>query len=274
MAIFTINEEKCRKDGICAEVCPLGIINIEKNESFPQPAEKAAELCISCGHCTTVCPHGAFQLTAMELSSCPESQVSLQPSPEQLTQLIRNRRSTRVFKPKPVERDRVHQLISLSRYAPTARNSQMLKWMVIDSAEELTSLKSHMIAWMKDLVVKKDPAAIAYDFENIVNGITEDDDPILRNAPGLIIIYAPAIYPYGLIDSTIAMTTFELAASNEGIGTCWAGFFMRAAADWKPLRDALKLPKGHNLTTALMIGYPKFRYSHFPKRQEPDIIWR
>ncbi len=274
MAIFTIDEGKCHKDGICAAVCPVGIISIEKDVSFPQPTENAEEQCISCGHCIAACPHGALEHTAMDLASCPSSNPSLIPSPEQLTQLICSRRSTRAYKRKPVARNAIKRLVELSRYAPSARNSQMLQWLVIDSEQELSNLRSHTVSWMKDLIAKKDPTALAYGFEEVVEACEGGYDLILRNAPGLIVTYAPSNYPYALIDGTIVMTTFELAASAENIGTCWAGFFMRAAIEWQPLRDALQLPKGHGLATAMIFGYPKFRYSRFPARVKKEITWR
>jgi nitroreductase/NAD-dependent dihydropyrimidine dehydrogenase PreA subunit len=274
MAIFTIDQEKCHKDGICAAVCPVGIIDIVKDVSFPQPSENAAEQCISCGHCSSACPHGALELEVMALASCPPSNPSLLPTSEQMTQLIRGRRSTRAYKNKPVEKKTIERLITLSRYAPSARNSQMLQWMVIDSPQELANLRGCTVAWMKDLVEKKDAAAIAYGFENVVNAIDDGNDLILRNAPGLVIIYAPKTYPYALIDGTIAMTTFELAASAENIGTCWAGFFMRAAMEWEPLRDALQLPEAHGLAAAMVFGHPKFRYARLPERKKIDIAWR
>jgi len=274
MAIFTIDQEKCHKDGICAAVCPVGIIDIVKDVSFPQPSENATEQCISCGHCSSACPHGALELAAMNLASCPTSNPSLLPNQEQMTQLIRGRRSTRAYKKKPVARETIERLITLSKHAPSARNSQMLQWMVIDSPQVLENLRGHTIAWMKDLVEKKDATAIAYGFENVVNTIDDGNDLILRNAPGLVIIYAPKIYPYAVIDSTIAMTTFELAASAENIGACWAGFFMRASMEWKPLRKALQLPEGHVLATAMVFGHPKFRYTRLPERKKIDITWR
>jgi len=37
---------------------------------------------------------------------------------------------------------------------------------------------------------------------------------------------------------------------------------------------ALQLPEGHVSMGAMMIGYPKYRYSSIPLREEPAIIWR
>lgn len=274
MTTFTIDQTKCKKDGICAAVCPVGIIDIIKEQTFPRPTENSEELCISCGHCSAVCPHGALQLSGKDPTLYPSSKRTLLPTKEQLTQLLCGRRSTRVFKKKAVDRATIERIIHLSTYAPTARNSQLLQWLVIDSGEELTNLRQHTLDWMKSLVEKKDATAIAYGFADILQNSNEDNDIILRNAPGLVIIYAPSVYPYGMVDSTIAMTTFELAAYANSIGTCWAGFFMRAATEWEPLRNALQLPQGYNSATAMIFGYPKYTYSRLPERKKESIIWR
>jgi len=274
MPIFSIDQDRCRKDGLCAAVCPRGIIRIEVDTTFPEPAIDADEQCIHCGHCRAVCPHGALSLAKFDPAQWPESDFSLLPSHEQLSQLIRGRRSTRAYKSLVVERSTIERLINVARYAPTARNSQLLQWLVIDSEAELNALKNHTIAWMQELVQNKDPRAAAYGFAEVLKAWEEGNDPILRGAPSLIILHAPAIYPVGIIDSTIAMTTFELTASAEQIGTCWAGFLIIAIKEWQPLRDAVSLPDGNVLTTAMMVGYPKYRYTRLPERNAPQIIWR
>lgn len=274
MTLFSIDQKKCCKDGICAAICPRGIIDFQDDDSFPKPALDAEELCISCGHCMAVCPHQALELNTATSAHWPASDPSLLPKSAQMQQLVRGRRSTRVYKNKVADRALVQQLIELSRFAPTARNSQMLEWLVIDSSEELNALKQHVIDWMQDRVDKNDAEAVAYGFEEILSAWREGHDVILRGAPELVILHAPAIYPFALIDSTIAMTTFELAATAEKLATCWAGFFMIAAKAWKPLRDQLNLAEGHALTTALMLGYPKYHYGRLPERKHPVITWR
>jgi nitroreductase/NAD-dependent dihydropyrimidine dehydrogenase PreA subunit len=273
MTLFMIDQQKCRKDGLCAAVCPRGIIALEI-DTYPHPVAGAEEQCISCGHCSAVCPHGALELKGTNPASWPITDLNRMPSSENLIQLIRHRRSTRVYQQRPVARETLQDLIDLARYAPTARNSQMLHWLVVDSPAELAELKGHLAAWVEELVAKDDPLATAYGFEKVLKDFAEGKDPLLRHCPGLVILHAPAAYPFGLIDSTIAMTTFDLAASAGGLGCCWAGFFMIAAKAWQPLRDALRLPEGQVLTTAMMVGYPKYRYRRFPERRKAEITWR
>ena len=273
MTLFTIDQEKCRKDGLCAAVCPLGIIHVEAGSSFPSQIEED-EHCIGCGHCRAICPHQALQLhSASSDDPAPFDPKNL-PTTEQLTQLIRGRRSVRAYTEKPVERETLGEIISLARYAPTARNSQMLHWLVIDSSQKLRVLKNHIKDWMQNALDNNDPSVTAYGFDRALQAFAGGKDPVLRDAPGIVILHAPTAYPMGLIDSTIATATFELIAASRAIGTCWAGYFMMAARAWAPLRQELMLPEGHHLTTALMVGHPKFNYTTLPERKAPPITWR
>lgn len=74
-------------------------------------------------------------------------------------------------------------------------------------------------------------------------------------------------------DGAIALTFAELAAVSYGLGTCWAGFVMMAARS-EAAAAALRLPAGHKLLGAMMIGYPKVNYHRIPLRAEPQLTWR
>lgn len=274
MAVFTIDQDKCNRDGLCAAVCPRGIIEMIAGESFPAVSADNDDSCIGCGHCMAVCPHQALQLQKyVGVEPAPFFNQKL-PSSEQLGQLIRGRRSIRAYRKKPVEREAIREVIDLCRYAPTAKNSQMLHWLVIDGKDEISTLREHTLDWIKNSLSQNPSNENTQVFERIIQAHEQGDDFLLRNAPGLILLHAPKEYPFGLVDGVIATATFELIASSKAIGTCWAGFFMSAAKGWAPLRDALELPEGHKLTTALMVGYPKFQYNLLPERNPAKVIWR
>lgn len=272
MDFMAIDETKCKKDGLCAAVCPMGLIELETGETFPAPVEDAQERCILCGHCQAVCPHGALTLEKVR-KTAPFEKKHL-PTLEQLNQLIRGRRSIRVYRKEPVDRDLMSSLIDLARHAPTARNSQLIGWLVIDDREELKRLTGLVIDWMHHLVDKNDPLAHSYHLAKVIGAWKSGYDPILRGAPGLVVLHGPQDYPLAVVDSSIALTTFELAAFSQGVGTCWAGFFSIAAGSWPPLAEALDLPEGRKLTYAMMVGYPAVQYQRLPERKAPEIIWR
>jgi hypothetical protein len=48
---------------------------------------------------------------------------------------------------------------------------------------------------------------------------------------------------------------------------------MTAVKNWPPLAEALQLPAGHIMTTALMLGYPRMKYQRLPERRKPKITW-
>lgn len=268
-----VNQEKCELDGICTAVCPRSIIEM-KDSLLPQLVAGLEDLCISCGHCVAVCPHGALSLDKMTVADCPPVRAELTLGSEQTEQFFRSRRSIRTYSPKPVEREQLARLIDLAHYAPTGTNSQQVQWLVINSREQLHAMGAMIVDMLRSLIKAEHPLAKAYRLELSVAEWEARKDPVLRGAPALVIAHAPASYPLAQVDSTIALTHLDLAAPTVGLGTCWAGFFMMAAAQSPQLQELLALPEGHTCCGALMIGYPKYRYHRLPTRKQAVVSWR
>jgi nitroreductase/NAD-dependent dihydropyrimidine dehydrogenase PreA subunit len=270
--MFTIDLDRCARDGICAEECPVGLITMKGG--VPEPVKGADKLCMSCGHCVAVCPRGAFSLSTMAAADCPEIDRNSLPAAGQLDQLIRSRRSVRVYRDEPVAREKLAGIIDTARYAPSAKNRQLIDWLVISDKEKRQELVVGAIDWMRDLLARNDPAAVNLGAKRVVAAWEKGADPILRSAPCLIATHAPAVYGGGVVDGAIALATFELMAATQGLGTCWAGYFFLAASNWPPVREALELPAGHAVTGAMMVGYARYRYQRIPARKEAGIVWR
>ncbi|MEJ2688951.1 MAG: nitroreductase family protein [Deltaproteobacteria bacterium] len=274
MALFIIDEKKCKKDGICVAECPVGILEMKDPDAPPTPIRFAEKICIRCGHCVAVCPHGAFSLETMKTKDCPPLDRKLLPTAAQFAHLARARRSIRVYKKKPVPDKELASLINIARYAPTAKNTQQIGWLVVNGKEKMHQLAAMSVDWMRQMIEEKSPLTKVYGMSGVVRAWENGTDAVLRGAPALIVAHAPADYGGSLIDSTIALTTLELAAAASGLGCCWAGFFMIAAANWQPVKQMLALPEGRQPFGALMVGYPKFRYWRLPERNEATILWR
>lgn len=272
MSHFTINKDKCKRDGICAAECPLRIIEFKKGQ-VPLPVQGAEQMCIQCGHCVAVCPHGAFSLSNMRPEDCPPFRKDLALTVEHVEHLIRSRRSIRTYQDKKLEKEKISKLIDIVRYAPTGRNSQQIKWLVINSKETVHTMAGMTVDWMRYLIKENNPVAAAYDLKRIVGIWDAGYDIICRGAPGLVIAYAPKEYAAAPVDCTIALTFLDMAAPSFGFGACWAGFFMMAASYWPPLQQSLSLPEGHSSFGAMMVGYPKYKYQRLPLRKEADITW-
>jgi len=273
MGLFIVDEKKCTRTGICVAECPAKIIEMRDDGSVPTPVEGAEDICITCGHCVAVCPHGAISLGTMKVEDCPPIRRDLMLSAEQVEQFLRSRRSIRTYQEREIEKDVLKKVIDLGRYAPSGSNSQQVQWLVYYSRDKVKELTEKAVDWMRFLVSKKEPIAEQYRMARIIEGWENGLDIITRGAPGLIITHAPKDYAVAQIDSAIALTFVDLAAPTFGLGTCWAGFFMIAASYWPPLQRALALPEDHTTYGAMMIGYPKYKYQRLPLRKEPKVTW-
>lgn len=274
MSLFTIDPEKCKRDGICVAECPAMLIELKDDGTTPAPVEDAEQRCIGCGHCVCVCPHGALTHSLMAPGDCPPYRLELALDAGHVEYFLRCRRSIRTYKDTPVKRDTLSRLIKVARYAPTGTNSQQLQWLVIATRPEVAALTAHAVDWMRFLVEQGNPVAEKYYMQGIVDAWDAGIDIISRGAPALVIPFAPEDYQGGNVDATIALAYLDLAAPSFGLGSCWAGFFMIAASSWPKLKEALNIPPGHVQCGAMMVGTPKYRYHRLPPRNEPEITWQ
>jgi nitroreductase/NAD-dependent dihydropyrimidine dehydrogenase PreA subunit len=273
MTLFMVNPETCNRDGICAAVCPIGIIDWRAGE-LPTPSPDAEKSCIRCGHCVAVCPTGSLDHRDMPVSSCPPVRPELRLEAEQCEHFLRARRSIRVYREKPVEQEKLARLIDIARYAPSGINSQGARWLVLANREELYRLSGIVIDWMHWLQANMPEMAQTLHVGRTIERWNAGQDVILRGAPALIVAHAEKDNRMAPSTCTIALTTLELAATSLGLGGCWAGYFNAAANVFPPMMAALRLPEGHQCYGAMMIGYPKFAYHRLPTRKTPVIDWR
>ncbi len=272
MDYLTIDETKCKKDAICASVCPAAIIRLPK-DGYPQFVPGGNELCIACGHCVAVCPNAALSHKYIPLEDCVPIDKELRSNEVQAAQFLRSRRSIRVYKEKPVEKDKIQHLIETARYAPTASNSQMVEWLVYTDRDKIREIGAWVVDWMRE-VIKKDPQPSSASYLPLIVAAWDAGyDAVLRNAPALVVASAPREANNGLVDLTLALSYFELAATALDLGTCWAGLLQGALLASPQVKADLGIPKGHPHHYALMLGYPKFKYHRLPERRKPKITW-
>ena len=275
MPLLTIDQDKCNKDGLCAMDCPVGIIQLNKEgDGFPGVEAEMEASCLKCGHCVAVCPHGALDNSYVPRDACPEIGEALIVATDQAIQFLRSRRSIRHYKNRPVEKDTIESLIKVARYAPTAGNSQLVKWTVFTDPTQLKTIAEQTVDCLRDIVATQPEGTYPAYLPLILAGWDRGFDAILRGAPSLIVASAPKENPSGLVDVSLALSYLELLAVPMGLGTCWAGLVRRALATWKPIQETIGLPEGHVHYYPMMLGYPKFKYHRLPERKEPTINWR
>lgn len=270
---FVVDGTKCRRDGICVAVCPIGIL-IRGGDAPPESVPGGESLCISCGHCVAACPYGACSIAGMPSESCPPVRPEWRLSPEQAEHFLRSRRSTRVFKEAAVDQGRLERLIRTARYAPSGHNRQPVNWLVLSGRVAVRSIAGHAVDWMRSLCAAEPGLGRRMMLDRVVAAWDTGRDLVCRDAPHLVVTHAPTVDVTAPGACLLALAYLELAAPAAGLGACWAGYLHTAALQWRPLQEALALPPGEVSCGAMLVGQPRYRYHRLPERREPAITWR
>jgi len=174
---------------------------------------------------------------------------------------IEKRRSIRQYKPDPIPEAVLEQVLSAVRLAPSGKNYQPWKFIVVRDAEmkkEIAAACSwytpfdRAVAqdWVADapvIVVAcghiKEAAVKYYEDERVI---------IARRATADKEGASPADYESTLpMDLAIALDHLTLAAVEHGLGTCWV-----AGLDEQKLKALLKIPEDVWAPVVMPLGYP------------------
>lgn len=146
-----------------------------------------------------------------------------------IAEVIKERRSVRSYKDLPVPDEKLTRILSAARLAPSAGNRQPWKFIVVRDLERRKALAE---AASGQRFVGEAPviiAAVALDPERLMEcGV-----------------------PSYAVDLAIAVDHITLAATEEGLGTCWIGAFSQ-----DKVRKILNIPKNHKVVALLPLGYP------------------
>ncbi|WP_319578214.1 nitroreductase family protein [uncultured Methanospirillum sp.] len=269
---ITVENKTCTRCGVCADICPMGIIHPPADGESPFVADSQSGWCISCGQCTAFCPSGALTLQK-------DSGLAPEPAwdgdgvaPDILMSYLKSRRSIRNFKSEPVPKKTIESLLDVARYAASGGNGQPVQWLVIHDPEKVQKVAEAVVEWMRTLVGSDHP--MGRYVPSLIAGWDKGSDPICRGAPHILIPHIPEDNPMAQTDGIIALTHVDIAAPAFGVGTCWGGFVAMASQASPDVRDLFALPAGRKPLYALMFGYPRYKPAYIPTRNEAVITWQ
>ncbi|OYV03094.1 nitroreductase [candidate division bacterium WOR-3 4484_18] len=142
---------------------------------------------------------------------------------------VTQRRSIRAYKPDPVPEDKLNHVLEAARLAPSAKNRQPWKFIVV---KDPTIRQALVPACKEQQFVGEAPVVIV--------GVAETTDYVLTCG-----------IPAHIIDIAIAMTQITLQAMEEGLGTCWIGAFYQ-----DEVKKILGIPPDKQVVELMTLGYP------------------
>lgn len=169
-------------------------------------------------------------------------------------ELAAARRSIRKYKETPVEREKLDLCLEAARLAPSACNAQPCKFIVLDEP----ALKSKFCAAaFSGVYAACRFAAAAPAIVAVVSGAGKVSAWLGNQVQGT---------NFRLVDVGIAAEHFVLAAAEQGLGTCWLGWFgARAGA------KALGLGPGKKIEVLLAVGYPDENPAPRPRKKTAEF---
>jgi len=274
MIAISVDKKTCAGDGKCVEVCPMQILKINEVAKVPEFVMGGGDICIGCGHCFAVCPHGSIELSTMNVKDSAKFDLARMPDARQAEMFLKGRRSVRIYTDEPVTKESVEKLLDIARYAPSGINRQPVNWAVVLGKDKVHGLGELVWKWMDGLLNAKAPMAVSLRFDRLVESWRNGKDQICRGAPCMVIAYGVKDDPMVPSSCMIAGTYLELAAFGFGLGACWAGYANMAINSDAGAREYVGLSSRAAAGAVMMIGYPKYRYCRIPARNPARIMWK
>jgi len=276
--LHVVDTGTCLGDGICAEICPEDILEIVDEKAAT--VETRAAACILCGQCVAVCP--TESLTMPQLPMEGFRRLPKQPfGYEEFFDFLRLRRSVRVFKDKPVEREVTQKILDAAATAPMGFPPHTTEVIVIDDRDELDFLLKEFVKDYEFLVKGFSNAFIrtmirfsagAEDFHTLKHYIVDiarhanevyhesGVDNYMRGAPVLMLFHGNRWTMSFKENAHLVCHHSMLAALSLGLGSTIIGLIPPVVNRSKLLRVRYRIPKENKVLTSLVLGYPKYKY--------------
>ncbi|MBN2375406.1 MAG: nitroreductase family protein [Sedimentisphaerales bacterium] len=167
-------------------------------------------------------------------------------------QAIQIRRSVRAYEDRPINADSYQKLLDALRFAPSACNIQPWRFLLIEDKQlrlkVATAAKKQL--WMAQAAVTVVACGYPQDAYKTMGGYGNSVD----------------------IDLAIALDHLSLAATAEGLGTCWIGAF-----DENAVKEILQIPAEAKVVAMMPVGHPKSTNLNHPvseqNRKKPQDIF-
>lgn len=144
-------------------------------------------------------------------------------------EVIKTRRAVRSYKSDPVPEESLKKILEAARLAPSAKNKQDWKFIVVRDLEKRKQLSE---AARNQEFIAQAPIVIV--------GVALDPDYIMGSE-----------VPAYAVDLGIAMEHIALSAVEEELGTCWVGGFFQ-----KEVKEVLKIPEKYKVVVLMPLGFP------------------
>lgn len=170
---------------------------------------------------------------------------------------IADRRSVRKYQDRKIEREKLLEILESGRMAPSGTNAQPWGFLVVENEETKMRIAAvdHNQKWMLTAPTFIVGIADASSRLGDVEGLVLDE-----NSPQSALKKA-------IRDTAIAMGYMMLEAENQGLATCWTGWY-----DQKEMKEAAGIPDDKYVVGVLTLGYADEAPKARPRKSLDEIV--
>ena len=272
--MIVADKDKCTGCGSCVEICHehcMALIDDTVRINY--------ELCSTCTQCIAVCPQQAISWDGVPPVAYDETRL---PSPEQLDELFKERRTIRFFKEDKIDRTLLEEIVGYGIYAPT--NNYDLRAIVMDDEEIIEALDRILLQSVSRIYKVIFKPKIVF---NLIRRITPALDPkdkvkmesalerghAFHRPPAIVFIVGDKRIALSEASAQYALYNMILYAQARGIGSCLWGSAQTFLDRSKVVRKRLGLQKHEHILGAVGLGYPAVKFRNKVKGKTLSIQW-
>jgi len=168
--------------------------------------------------------------------------------------LIQKRQSVRKYSDKAISREVLDKCLEAARLAPSACNVQPWRFIIIDDKKIIEKIADSAFFGVYSINTFAKKASV------LVAVLTEKDSYVTGMAG-----YFRGVQ-YSLFDIGCACEHLVLQAEEEGIGSCYIGWFNESA-----VKKILNIPRGGKIDMMIALGYPDKDKNIFRKKVRKSL---
>lgn len=273
--MITIDIDRCNGCGSCARICHEECIAlVDGAASIDQ------ELCSTCTQCVAVCPQQALSWDHVPPVAYDDSRL---PSPEQLEELFKERRTIRFFKEDKIDRTILEEIVGYGVYAPT--NNYALRAIVVDDRAIIEDLDRIILRFVSRIYNLFFRSRIMFNLLRRITPIVDPKDKVKMESTierGSTFDDPPAAIVFVVGDRRIALSEASaqyalynmiLYAQAMGIGSRLKGTGQIVLDRDRAARERLALQRHEHILGTLELGYPAVRFRNKVEGKTLPIQW-
>jgi len=165
------------------------------------------------------------------------------------------RRSTRNYKPDPVEQEKIDKILEAGRQAPSGGNNQTSHFFVIRNPEVLDKL---IVMTEKAFAAMEATENTYASMKHSINASKKGGYVFCYNAPVLIVVANRKDYGNNIADCACTIENMMVAANALDLGSCWINQLKWLNEDTEIVKylRGFGMKENERVYGAVIIGYP------------------